>query len=142
MSLVIRVIAPFGRDAELIVEVLRHAGLVAEVCEDLQSLLSRLGDQSIGPLLIAEETLHTAAIEQLGQLIKTPTTVVGFTNSYPYGKRYGCGSKPSPGVWNGFLWALPFFWSVPLGLRLLSAAYGPPFELASVSMKSVRLWRN
>jgi PAS domain S-box-containing protein len=70
MSLVVRVIAPFGRDAELIVEVLRHAGLVAEVCEDLQPLLRRFAEDPIGPLLIAEETLHTAAIEQLGQLIK------------------------------------------------------------------------
>lgn len=49
MSLVIRVIAPFGRGVELIVDVLRHAGLVAEVCEDLQSLLMRLGDDPIGP---------------------------------------------------------------------------------------------
>ncbi|MDX6460978.1 MAG: hypothetical protein QOE55_4675 [Acidobacteriaceae bacterium] len=70
MSLVIRVIAPFGRDAELIVDVLRHADLTSDVCEDLPSLLKRVGDEPIGPLLIAEEALDTAAIEQLGQLLE------------------------------------------------------------------------
>ena len=69
MSLVIRVIAPFGRDAELIVDVLRHAGLTSDVCEDLPSVLKQAGDETIGPLLIAEEALDSAAIEQLGQLI-------------------------------------------------------------------------
>lgn len=69
MSLVIRVIAPFGRDAELIVDVLRHAGLTSEVCEDLQSLW-KIGADRIGALLIAEEALDTAAIEQLGQFIE------------------------------------------------------------------------
>jgi PAS domain S-box-containing protein len=70
MSLVIRVIAPFGRDAELIVEILRQAGLAAGVCDDLQSLLEQLGDNPIGPLLIAEEALDTASIQALAELIE------------------------------------------------------------------------
>ena len=57
MSLVVRVVAPTGRDARLITEVLRQNGLAAEACSDLLSLLDSVGETSIGPLLIAEEAL-------------------------------------------------------------------------------------
>jgi PAS domain S-box-containing protein len=70
MSLVIRVIAPFGRDAELIVEVLQQAGLAAEVCDDLLCLLRDCWDNPIGPLLIGEEALDATSIQQLGALIE------------------------------------------------------------------------
>jgi PAS domain S-box-containing protein len=70
MSLVVRVIAPFGRDAELIVDVLRHAGLSAEVREDLESVVKQLEQDTIGPLLIAEEALHAGSIEQIAEVIE------------------------------------------------------------------------
>jgi len=70
MSLIVRVVAPFGKDAELITEVLQKSDLEAEVCEDLESLLKERGADPIGPLLIAEETLHAASIQQLSELIE------------------------------------------------------------------------
>jgi PAS domain S-box-containing protein len=70
MSLIVRVIAPFGRDAELIAGVLRQNGLAAEVCDNLECLLNERGLDPIGPLLIAEEALDTASIQQLSELIE------------------------------------------------------------------------
>lgn len=70
MSLVVRVVAPTGRDARLITEALRQSGLAAEACEDLLSLLECVGDVPIGPLLIAEEALTTALIRKLQVLIE------------------------------------------------------------------------
>ena len=55
MSMIVRVIAPIGRDAELITGVLKENGLAAEICADPLCLL---GDDPIGPLLVAEEALE------------------------------------------------------------------------------------
>src|ERR1700742_224971 len=71
MSMVVRVIAPVGRDAELITGVLRQSGLAAEISTDP---LCVLGDDPIGPLLIAEEALDSTTIRILGEWIqKQPT---------------------------------------------------------------------
>jgi hypothetical protein len=67
MSMVVRVIAPIGRDAELITGVLRENGLAAEVCKDPLCLL---GDGPIGPLLIAEEALDWKTIRFLGEWVQ------------------------------------------------------------------------
>ncbi len=67
MSLVVRAIAPTGRDGELIVGVLHQNGLAAEVCEDLSFLRSH---EEVGPLLIAEEALQPALVQQLSDRIR------------------------------------------------------------------------
>lgn len=70
MSLVVCVIAPTGRDAELVVDLLQHNGLTAETCTDPLSL-GKFDHDSIGPLLIAEEALNTATVQQLSELIRS-----------------------------------------------------------------------
>ncbi|HEY5253019.1 MAG TPA: PAS domain S-box protein [Acidobacteriaceae bacterium] len=67
MSLVVRVIAPTGRDAELIVGVLHQNGLAAEVREDLSFLRNH---EEVGPLLIAEEALKPPFIQQLSDRVR------------------------------------------------------------------------
>ncbi len=67
MSLSVHVIAPFGRDAELITTVLRQSGLAATGVT-LESVVQSQAD-SLGPLLIAEEALTPAAIQDLGKFL-------------------------------------------------------------------------
>ncbi|RRA48235.1 PAS domain S-box protein [Acidipila sp. EB88] len=69
MCLAVRVFAPTGRDAELIVKLLRQGSLHAEACSDLPALLASLGPDPVGPLLIAEEALTPAFARQLAELI-------------------------------------------------------------------------
>ncbi|WP_348267804.1 ATP-binding protein [Edaphobacter paludis] len=71
MSMVVRVMAPIGRDAELITGVLQQSGLAAEVCTDPLSLL---GEDPIGPLLIAEEALSMETIRILGEWMRSQPT--------------------------------------------------------------------
>ena len=71
MSMIVRVIAPIGRDAELITGVLQENGLAAEVCLDPSCLL---GSGPIGPLLIAEEALDIPTIRVLGEWIQNQPT--------------------------------------------------------------------
>lgn len=65
MSLVVRVIAPTGRDGELIATVLRQNGVEAEqaTTEGLAALQAQ--KEHIGPLLLAQEALTPAFIDQL-----------------------------------------------------------------------------
>ena len=67
MSLIVRVVAPTGRDAELVVGVLRQNGLTAVVCEDLSFLKDH---EEVGPLLIAEEALKGPFVKQLSNRIR------------------------------------------------------------------------
>ncbi len=67
MSLVVRVIAPTGRDAEPVVGVLRQNGLRAEVCKDFSFLNDH---EEVGPLLIAEEALNGPFVKQLSDRIR------------------------------------------------------------------------
>ena len=69
MSLVVCVIAPTGRDAELVVGVLRQNGLSARVCQDL-SFLRSPNYEEMGPLLIAEEALKAPFVKQLSDEIQ------------------------------------------------------------------------
>ncbi len=69
MSLVVRVIAPIGRDAELITGVLQENGLEAKLCRGIVSLAHEAGQGPIGPLLIAEEALDSNTVRQLAELI-------------------------------------------------------------------------
>ena len=70
MSLVVRVIAPTGRDAELICSVLNAESVRATICSPdfLQSEAASAAP--LGPLLIAEEALQPATMEALGRLVQ------------------------------------------------------------------------
>lgn len=69
MSLVVRVIAPTGRDAQLITEVLQHSGLEVQPCTSLASLEQDAVEAVTGPLVIAEEALSPAFVQQLGAIL-------------------------------------------------------------------------
>lgn len=65
MSLVVRILAPIGRDAELITLVLQQNGIPAEAISPLEFTEPTELDLT-GPLLIAEEALTPTFVEQLG----------------------------------------------------------------------------
>ncbi len=70
MSLVVRVIAPTGRDAQLITEALKQGEVPAQIA-DFPSLA--LGDpdrEPLGPLLIAEEVLDSGVIRELSSFLQ------------------------------------------------------------------------
>jgi PAS domain S-box-containing protein len=69
MSLVVRIVAPTGRDAELIEGVLKESGIHAEICVDLAPF-TRVANGEVGPFVIAEEALSSIFIEQLRELIQ------------------------------------------------------------------------
>ncbi|MGI4852509.1 MAG: PAS domain-containing sensor histidine kinase [Janthinobacterium lividum] len=68
MSLVVRIVAPIGRDAAMLVDALTQAGIAAEGCKNLQTFLHDRSDERLGPLLVTEESL-------------TPT-LIGFLSGY------------------------------------------------------------
>jgi PAS domain S-box-containing protein len=70
MSLTVRVVAPTGRDAELIVEVLRQHGIASESCTDALTLLDAARRTTLGPLLIAEEALTVPVADRLTTLVQ------------------------------------------------------------------------
>ena len=69
MSLVVRVVAPTGRDAELITTVLRQNDVSAQVAQAAALFSDR--SEPLGPLLIAEEALSPAFIQQLGSILQS-----------------------------------------------------------------------
>ena len=71
MSLVVRIIAPTGRDAELIVDVLRRHGIASE--QGILSALFAEGSEQrlLGPLLIAEEALDRAFRLRLSAFVQS-----------------------------------------------------------------------
>ena len=69
MSLTVRVIAPTGRDAELITTVLRQNKVPAEVVSQAR-LIQAVDTNFLGPLLIAEEALTPALLESLARLMQ------------------------------------------------------------------------
>lgn len=69
MGLSVRVIAPFGRDALLIVEVLQQHG-VAAIASTLDEIIAKAERHEVfGPLLIAEEALNPGATDRLSQYL-------------------------------------------------------------------------
>ena len=64
MSMVVRVVAPTGRDAELIVGLLTQNGMDAEASGEPLCLLDRGYD--LGPLLLAEECLTPQLVAAIG----------------------------------------------------------------------------
>jgi PAS domain S-box-containing protein len=69
MSMVVRVIAPSGRDAELILALLMQHGIASEACSDPLRLLDRGYD--VGPMLFAEESLTPSLIAALAHFVNT-----------------------------------------------------------------------
>ena len=69
MSLVVRVIAPTGRDAEMITAVLQENGVPAQIGQSATLLNGRSQTDPIGPLLIADEALNPAFIQQLTRVL-------------------------------------------------------------------------
>lgn len=70
MSLVVHVIAPIGRDAQLMAEVLNKAGVPAQVSTFSALDLTDLGQEPPGPLLLAEEALSTRVIRDLSSFLQ------------------------------------------------------------------------
>ncbi len=64
-ELVVHVVAPSGRDAELIVSTLRQHGLDAEPCMNLSVCMAEANSHAMGALLLTEEAL---GLERIGQL--------------------------------------------------------------------------
>lgn len=69
MSLVVRVIAPTGRDAELIVALLRSNNIASQSSSDLDAVLREAASHPIGPLMVAEECLTSFFTQQISQLL-------------------------------------------------------------------------
>jgi PAS domain S-box-containing protein len=68
VNLDVSVVAPTGRDGELIKSVLTQGGIEALIC-DGASLLISAAREPLGPLLIAEEALTPSFIEQLSKIL-------------------------------------------------------------------------
>ncbi len=71
MSLVVRIVAPTGRDAELVCNVLSAGGVRAEV---VRGDLPLRTDLPLGPLLIAEEALDPQLVSELTALVQQQPT--------------------------------------------------------------------
>ncbi len=69
MSLVVRIVAPTGKDAAMLVDTLTRASIAAEACPDLHSFLRDRTDERLGPLLLTEEALTLTLIEFLSAYI-------------------------------------------------------------------------
>ncbi len=70
MSLTVRVVAPIGRDSELIVDVLQRHGIASEACRDAVALLEAAQHEPLGPLLISEESLTPTVRQRLSELVQ------------------------------------------------------------------------
>ena len=70
MSLVVRVIAPTGRDAQLIAGTLQQNDVQAEAGTFASLFETAAHSGPLGPLLIAEEALHPGAIQQLATFLR------------------------------------------------------------------------
>jgi PAS domain S-box-containing protein len=68
VGLAVWVVAPTGRDAELVAGVLRHNRIDAAICSDL-STLDLLMHESAGLLIVAEEALVPSFVQQLRGMV-------------------------------------------------------------------------
>jgi signal transduction histidine kinase/ActR/RegA family two-component response regulator len=62
------IVAPIGRDAELMRTQLATAGLRAEVCEDVHDVCTRIPD-GVGAIILTEEALPPEAMNELGAIL-------------------------------------------------------------------------
>ncbi len=68
-SELILILAPIGRDAELICDQLELAGLKCQACRDIDDLCGRVPD-GVGVLVLTEEALPTEAMHKLVQTLE------------------------------------------------------------------------
>ncbi|MCU1311968.1 MAG: histidine kinase [Candidatus Angelobacter sp.] len=61
------VVAPSGRDAELICRVLRNAEITCEACSDVQEAVAQLAHPT-GAMILAEEALNPALVQSFKEL--------------------------------------------------------------------------
>lgn len=71
MSLTVRLLAPTGRDAELLVTVLRQNGIAADPIVSFADLVADGHRHPIGPLFIAEEALTPHVTDLLKHFVET-----------------------------------------------------------------------
>ena len=64
------ILAPFGRDGNLLANVLRQAGVPAEHCDTIDQLC-RMIEQGVGAVLIADEALSSANRRKLEEIISS-----------------------------------------------------------------------
>jgi signal transduction histidine kinase len=64
----VHVLAPFGKDAMLVSEVLEHSGIPVEVVENASDI-ARCVNSGAGAAVVAEEALSDEIIEQLGKSV-------------------------------------------------------------------------
>ncbi len=81
------ILAPTGRDAALAAAILIQAGLDADVCSDMPALCARIV-AGAGAVLIAEEALTPAAVQQLHRALQaqepwSDVPVILFTSGQP-----------------------------------------------------------
>lgn len=69
MSLIVRVVAPVGKDAEMVAAALTQAAIPSQVCLDLRAFLQDRSDDHLGPLLLTEEALTRDLIAFLGEYL-------------------------------------------------------------------------
>jgi signal transduction histidine kinase len=70
VNLSVRVIAPTGRDSELITAVLKKHGVSAQAGTVAALLAGSADDALLGPILIAEEALNPSVIEALASFLR------------------------------------------------------------------------
>ena len=63
------VVAPFGRDADLICEQMRTAGLYCEKCDSVDELCGRLANGGVAAIVLTEEALTQEAIARLARTL-------------------------------------------------------------------------
>lgn len=64
----VQIIAPSGRDGEMIATLLHGEAIAAELCLDPEAMLAAVDISSLGPLLVAEEALTPALLSRLVRL--------------------------------------------------------------------------
>lgn len=74
MSLVVRIVAPIGRDAVMIAALLQENGIHAEPSHTIDSIIQEFTSHDIGPLLLAEEALSPSIIERLAHTLQSQPT--------------------------------------------------------------------
>jgi PAS domain-containing protein len=72
-GLTLNVIVPDGHEAERMVAVLQQHGISAQVCDDALELFDG-SREPLGPLLIAEESLSTAVMHRLSEVVRNQPT--------------------------------------------------------------------
>ncbi len=87
MSLVVRIIAPTGRDADLLFSVLSEHGIASAVSRNVSDLLEENALHPLGPLLIAQEALTPQLTVCASWFCAGPAGVVGHPHPHRAARR-------------------------------------------------------